>query len=67
MNIKSKNKKCFTNEQVAMYATVAIHNFKNSGNIEIDEKLFYSYVLSLMELHSPEKIKEIYMKIVQAL
>ena len=50
-----------------MYAAVAIHNFKNSGNIEIDEELFYSYVLSLMELHSPEKIKEIYMKIVQAL
>lgn len=67
MNIELENEKCFTKEQVAMYAAVAIHNFKNSGNIEIDEELFYSYVLSLMELHSPEKIKEIYMKIVQAL
>lgn len=48
-----------------MYAAVAIHNFKISGNIEISEELFYSYVLALIELHSPEEIKKIYMKIIQ--
>lgn len=65
MNRKSKNETDFSKEQVAMYAAVAIHNFKNLGNIEIDEELFYSYVLALIELHSPEEIEKIYMKIVQ--
>lgn len=65
MNRKSKNEKNFSKEQVAMYAAVAIHNFKISGNIEISEELFYSYVLALIELHSPEEIKKIYMKIIQ--
>lgn len=54
------NKKLFTNKEVAMYGATALHNLKKSGNIEINELLFYSYILSLIELHSKEKINEIY-------
>lgn len=56
----------FSSEQVACYGAIALYNLKKSGNLEITEPLFYSYILALIDLYSKEEIEEIYNKVRQA-
>lgn len=54
---KEEKTEFFTRRQVASYGIVARENLKSSGNIEITNKLFGTYILTLMELYSPEEIE----------
>lgn len=54
---KEEKTEFITRKQVASYGIVARENLKSSGNIEITNKLFGTYILTLMELYSPEEIE----------
>lgn len=54
---KEEKTEFITRRQVASYGIVARENLKSSGNIEITNKLFGTYILTLMELYSPEEIE----------
>ena len=41
---------------------MAKENLKNSGNLEITNKLFGEYILTLLDLYSPDEIEKIYEK-----
>ena len=51
-----------TRRQIASYGVVAKENLKNSGNLEITNKLFGEYILTLLDLYSPDEIEKIYEK-----
>ncbi len=57
---KSKEEKTefITRRQIACYGVVAREYLKNTGNLEISDKLFADYVLTLMELFTPEQIEK---------
>ena len=57
---KSKKEKTefITRRQIACYGVVAREYLKNTGNLEISDKLFADYVLTLMELFTPEQIEK---------
>ena len=52
--------KTLTTKQIAAYGAVAYNRLKNSGNLIITEKLLYSYILTLLELHDGTEIENIY-------
>ena len=54
---KEEKTEFITRRQVASYGIVARENLKSSGNIEITNTLFGTYILTLMELYSPEEIE----------
>lgn len=54
---KENNIEYLTRKQIASYGIVAREFFKNTGNLEISNKLFYSYILTLMDLFKPNDIE----------
>lgn len=56
---KEEKTEFITRRQVASYGIVSRENLKNSGNLEITNKLFGNYILTLMELHSPVEIEKL--------
>lgn len=55
---KEEKTEFITRKQVASYGIVARENLKSSGNLEITNELFGNYILTLMELYSPEQIEK---------
>jgi len=57
---KSKEEKTefITRRQIACYGVVAREYLKHTGNLEISDKLFADYMLTLMELFAPEQIEK---------
>lgn len=57
---KSKEEKTefITRRQIACYGVVAREYLKHTGNLKISDKLFADYMLTLMELFSPEEIEK---------
>lgn len=55
---KEEKTEFITRKQVSSYGIVAKEYLKNTGNLEISNKLFGEYILTLMELYSPEEIKK---------
>ena len=62
---KEEKTEFITRRQVASYGIVAKENLKNSGNLEITNKLFGNYILTLMELHSPVEIEKLADEIIE--
>lgn len=62
---KEEKTEFITRRQVASYGIVARENLKNSGNLEITNKLFGNYILTLMELHSPVEIEKLADEIIE--
>lgn len=56
---KEEKTEFITRRQVASYGIVARENLKSSGNLEITNKLFGNYIITLMELHSPVEIEKL--------
>lgn len=56
---KEEKTEFITRRQVASYGIVAKENLKNCGNLEITNKLFGNYILTLLELHSPVEIEKL--------
>lgn len=54
---KENNIEYLTRKQIASYGIVAREFLKNTGNLEISNKLFYSYILTLMDLFKPNDIE----------
>lgn len=54
---KEKNIEYLTRKQIASYGIVAREFLKNTGNLEISNKLFYSYILTLIDLFKPNDIE----------
>lgn len=54
---KENNIEYLTRKQIASYGIVAREFLKNTGNLEILNKLLYSYILTLMDLFSPNDIE----------
>lgn len=57
---KSKEEKTefITRRQIACYGVVAREYLKHTGNLEITNQQFADYVLTLMELFTPEQIEK---------
>ena len=55
---KEEKTEFITRKQVSSYGIVAKEYLKNTGNLEISNKLFGEYILTLMELYSPEEIEK---------
>lgn len=55
---KADNMECLTRKQIASYGVVARKFLSNAGNLEIPDKLFCNYILTIMELFSPEDVEE---------
>lgn len=53
---KEEKTEFITRKQIASYAIVAREYLKNTGNIEISNKLFGDYMLTLMDIFKPEQI-----------
>ena len=62
---KEEKTEFITRRQVASYGIVAKEYLKNSGNLEITNKLFGNYILTLMELHSPVEIEKLADEIIE--
>lgn len=54
---KENNIEYLTRKQIASYGIVAREFLKNTGNLEISNKLLYSYILTLMDLFKPNDIE----------
>ena len=54
---KEEKTEFITRKQIASYAIVAREYLKNTGNIEISNKLFGDYMLTLMDIFKPEQIE----------
>lgn len=54
---KENNIEYLTRKQIASYGIVAREFLKNTGNLEISNKLIYSYILTLMDLFKPNDIE----------
>ena len=55
---KEEKTEFITRKQVSSYGIVAKEYLKNTGNLEISNKLFGEYILTLMELYSQEEIEK---------
>ncbi len=55
---KIDNKEYLTRKQIASYGIVAKEYLKKAGNIEITNKLFGDYMLTLMDLFKPDEIEK---------
>ena len=58
-NIKEVQNYKMTGKQAVAYAVVALDRFKKSGNLEIKNKLFAEYMITLMQIHSIDEIEKI--------
>lgn len=47
-----------TRKQIASYGIVARENLKHTGNLEISNEEFGKYILTLIDLYSPDKIEK---------
>lgn len=47
-----------TRKQIASYGIVAKEYLKNAGNLEITNQLFGEYIVTLIDLYSPEEIEK---------
>ena len=54
---KEEKTEFITRRQIASYGIVAREYLKNVGNLDISNKLFGNYMLTLMELFSPKEIE----------
>ena len=54
---KEEKTEFITRKQIASYAIVAREYLKNTGNIEISNKLFGDYMLTLMDIFKPNQIE----------
>lgn len=55
---KEEKTEFITRRQIASYGLVAKENLKHTGNLEITNEQFASYMLTLMELFTPEEIEK---------
>lgn len=56
-----------TKNQISSYGAVTLNRLKNSGNTEITEKLFKSYMLTLLDLHEAWEIELIYSNLINSI
>ena len=54
---KEEKTEFITRKQIVSYAIVAREYLKNTGNIEISNKLFGDYMLTLMDIFKPNQIE----------
>ena len=54
---KEDKEETLTRNQVASYGIMAKENLKHTGSLEISNEIFGDYILTLMELFSPDEIE----------
>jgi mRNA interferase MazF len=55
---KEEKTEFITRKQIASYGIIAKEYLKNTGNLEINNKLFSDYMLTLIDLFNPEEIEK---------
>ncbi len=59
LKAKKDKKELLTRNQIASYGIVAKEYLNRSGNIEISNKLFGDYIITLMDLYTPKEVEKV--------